>query len=236
MVAGMPHAYIAGRAKFKVAGIRPSHKSGDLPIIILLQGMGLSDCQANPALGRSELAGIGTVIAYWGMNDPKPSESEGETWLLCDGREVKRKEYPELHALVGEIFGAGDNITTFNLPDLRGRFIRGLDWGPNPDPKHSGEGPVSSGRDPDLKDRTSMGTGKVTDEPVVGSLQPCALQLHAHPITGALEITGFIQQQPIQIFLQAGGVTSGWFGPTEEEGGKETRPYNMYVNYLIRAV
>ena len=47
-------------------------------------------------------------------------------WLLCDGQAVGRTEYPELFAAIGTIYGEGDNATTFNVPDLRNEFIRGL--------------------------------------------------------------------------------------------------------------
>ncbi len=47
-------------------------------------------------------------------------------WLLCDGSAVSRTTYADLYALIGENFGAGDGSTTFNLPDYRGKFLRGL--------------------------------------------------------------------------------------------------------------
>lgn len=47
-------------------------------------------------------------------------------WLLCDGRTVSRTDYPVLFSIIGENFGAGDGSTTFNLPDYRGKFLRGL--------------------------------------------------------------------------------------------------------------
>ncbi|MBP2632152.1 MAG: hypothetical protein H6Q70_2780 [Firmicutes bacterium] len=52
-----------------------------------------------------------------------------EGWLLCDGREVSRDVFADLYNMVGISFGTGDGKTTFNLPDLRGEFIRGLDEG-----------------------------------------------------------------------------------------------------------
>lgn len=47
-------------------------------------------------------------------------------WLLCDGSAVSRTTYADLFTLLGENFGAGDGSTTFNLPDYRGKFLRGL--------------------------------------------------------------------------------------------------------------
>ena len=46
-------------------------------------------------------------------------------WLKCDGSAVSRTTYAALFNLIGTSYGAGDNSTTFNLPDLRGEFIRG---------------------------------------------------------------------------------------------------------------
>ena len=52
---------------------------------------------------------------------------EPEGWLLCNGAAISRTRYANLFNVIGEIYGAGDNSTTFNLPDLRGRFPLGLD-------------------------------------------------------------------------------------------------------------
>lgn len=50
-------------------------------------------------------------------------------WLRCNGAAVSRTTYNSLFAAIGTTFGAGDGSSTFNLPDLRGEFIRGLDDG-----------------------------------------------------------------------------------------------------------
>ncbi len=42
-------------------------------------------------------------------------------WLACDGAAVSRATYATLFAAVGTTHGAGDGVTTFNVPDLRGR-------------------------------------------------------------------------------------------------------------------
>jgi microcystin-dependent protein len=51
------------------------------------------------------------------------------TWLSCDGSAVSRAMYPDLYALVGTSYGAGDGSTTFNLPDFRGRVVLGAGQG-----------------------------------------------------------------------------------------------------------
>ncbi len=50
-------------------------------------------------------------------------------WLECNGAELGRAAYPDLFTVIGTIFGEGDGNSTFNLPDLRGEFIRGWDNG-----------------------------------------------------------------------------------------------------------
>lgn len=50
-------------------------------------------------------------------------------WLLCDGAAVSRTTYANLFAAIGTAFGAGDGSATFNLPNLKGRVIVGLDSG-----------------------------------------------------------------------------------------------------------
>lgn len=50
-------------------------------------------------------------------------------WLFCQGQAVSRAIYAVLFSIIGTSCGDGDGRTTFNLPDCRGRFIRGLDDG-----------------------------------------------------------------------------------------------------------
>lgn len=64
-------------------------------------------------------AGVGFVLPYYGETAPPGT-------LACDGSEISRATYDELFAVLGTKAGAGDGSTTFNLPDLRGDFIRGL--------------------------------------------------------------------------------------------------------------
>lgn len=52
-----------------------------------------------------------------------------EGWLICNGAEVSRTTYSSLFAAIGTWWGAGDDATTFKLPDLRGIFVRGWDNG-----------------------------------------------------------------------------------------------------------
>ena len=48
-------------------------------------------------------------------------------WLKANGAEVSRTTYAPLFAAIGTRYGAGNGTSTFNLPDLRGEFVRGWD-------------------------------------------------------------------------------------------------------------
>lgn len=50
-------------------------------------------------------------------------------WLKANGAAINRTTYAALFAAIGTTFGAGDGSTTFNVPDLRGEFVRGWDDG-----------------------------------------------------------------------------------------------------------
>ena len=57
------------------------------------------------------------------------SSSAPAGFLKANGAAVSREAYAALFSAIGTTFGAGDGATTFNLPDLRGEFVRGWDDG-----------------------------------------------------------------------------------------------------------
>lgn len=70
----------------------------------------------------------GAVFHFAMLNAP-------DGYLVCDGSDVSREDYEDLFTAIGTTFGAGNGVTTFNLPDLAGEFIRGhnasADTGPD---------------------------------------------------------------------------------------------------------
>lgn len=76
--------------------------------------------------GNAGLAGansipVGGLMPYVGTTAPNSG------FALPYGQAVSRTTYATLFALVSTTFGSGDGSTTFNVPDLRGRSIFGLD-------------------------------------------------------------------------------------------------------------
>ena len=143
-------------------------------------------------------AEIGSVTAF-----AMPTPPEG--WLVCDGSEVSRTDYADLYATIGTVWGHGDQIATFNLPDLRGEFIRGFD----------------AGRGVDV-DRT------------FGSVQDDDIKSHSHSNngqTGAVNSHG--DAYPYRVGIAGSGTSAN--GNTGLFGGAETRPRNIAMTYAIKA-
>lgn len=103
--------------------IQPSHVAGMAHQVELEEGDLLRGPQGEP--GPQGLPGpnVAGMVAFFA----RATAPAG--WLVCDGSLVLRAAYPALFAAVGVVFGAGDGVSTFALPDLRGEFVRGLDGG-----------------------------------------------------------------------------------------------------------
>ncbi len=156
----------------------------------------------------------GCIMAYMGTAAPSG-------WLLCDGAEVGRSQYSALFAAIGTASGSGNGSSTFNLPDLRGMFLRGVD--------------SSAGRDPDSSSRTAAKPGGNTGN-AVGSTQADESKSHQHMTSG------YHPPSPWGSEANSGGSMATYTGAgahpsgalTKPVGGAETRPKNAYVNYIIK--
>ena len=129
-------------------------------------------------LNTDDLLGMvpsGTVLYFAGQTAPAG-------WLKANGAAVSRTAYAALFAAIGTTYGAGDGRSTFNLPDLRGEFLRGWD---------DGRG-VDAGR-------------------VFGSAQAHALQSHQHGLAVAADAAGddlWFEQVPKSAFEIPRGKTA----------------------------
>lgn len=151
----------------------------------------------------------GTILPFGGFSGVTPTG-----FLVCDGSAVSRTTFLNLYSVIGDQFGEGNGSTTFNVPDFRGRFLRGVDG--------------AAGRDPDSASRTAMNPGGNTGN-TVGSVQGDSFASHTH------DVDFFSGGLSTQLF------NGGTDGPTlrgsetsTSTGGNETRPINAYVNYIIK--
>lgn len=95
--------------------------------------MNISEVKTNNINTINITALVGTVAFFARSSAPTG-------WLKCNGAVISRTDYDELFDSIGTTYGAGDGSTTFNLPDLRGEFIRCWDDGRGVDkyPTYSG--------------------------------------------------------------------------------------------------
>jgi hypothetical protein len=137
-------------------------------------------------------------------------------WLVADGRAVSRSAYAALYAVIGITYGTGDGTSTFNLPDLRGVFLRGVD----------NAGGTARGIDPAR---------------AFGSLQANSVQSHCHQVQVIAGTAG----RPEWLFpnnacpvgsgfpaSSGGSVRSAGF--SDLTGGTETRPINVAMLPCIK--
>lgn len=163
----------------------------------------------------------GVIVPFAGEVENIPSG-----WMLCDGSEVSRSGFPQLYNAIGVCWGIGDGSTTFNLPDLRGMFLRGV----------SGD----SGNDVDAEGRIVLNDNGGNTGNHVGSYQSDAIR----NITGVggsnlpSEYSGAFYNNG------NGGYTTGhdYYGVFKSAFdasrvvpvGGDNRPKNVYVNYIIK--
>jgi Phage Tail Collar Domain len=195
-----------------------------------------ADAGAPGLQGVAGVAPAGLIISFAGPSNKLPAG-----WALCDGKAVGRTDplFANLFLAIGTLHGNGDGVSTFNLPDLRGRFMRGAD--------------VGAGHDPEAASRVASNPGGATGDSVAtlqgGSTKRAVVPMgtdtqgsHTHGYSGnalvwdvggpgqAANLGGGGQAFPALVLTNAGAhthtVTSG--------GDTETRPVNVGVNYIIK--
>ncbi|GAA1619586.1 phage tail protein [Actinoplanes couchii] len=179
---------------------------------------------------------VGTVVSYGcvvTVNSPPPNG-----WLLCDGSPRSRKDYNDLFTVIGTLHGGGDGVTTFNLPDHRGRFLRGVDDG--------------TGHDPDANTRLAANPGGIAGD-AVGSVQNRATARPVGDNTGfATDLQGNHSHTVAHLpnsnswYALAGSHYANWNDGSPQSGTSgththtvtgggdlDTCPINIYTNTII---
>lgn len=183
---------------------------------------------------------VGTVVAFAG-----PVANIPVGWLLCDGNLISSTTYPHLFAAIQ--YSWGGSGSSFNLPDMRGMFLRGV----------SGDATT----DPDRGSRIASNTGGNTGNKV-GTKQTDDFRSHIHPLViqnggshshyirpySATEVGGNSSSTSSndRVMYNSDGKLMGNLRLTEtagshthnftldETGGNESRPSNVYVYYIIK--
>lgn len=159
------------------------------------------------------LVPIGTISTFAG-NSPNI-----DCWLLCDGRLLSKDEYPELFKKIEYFWGGKED--KFRVPDMQGRFLRGV--------------ANNESTDPDKERRIYNSNFDKAKSNGVGSYQEDAISKHKHQIRISNTLNASYGARSILTSSQNENTATGG----EEEliqnfGGNETRPKNAYVNFFIK--
>ena len=146
-----------------------------------------------------------------------PTETVPDGYLECDGSSLLRATYATLFAIIGTMYGTAD-ATHFNLPDLRGRFVRSWD--------------NTLGTDPDSATRTvpSATGATLTAGDHVGTEQADELESHTHTASPRSNTDGGVEPYAT---VGSGAIVGGSIS-LENTGGNETRPVNTYMMMIIK--
>ncbi len=180
---------------------------------------------------------VGTIMAFGGELDKIP-----EGWLLCNGIEYDGGDplYEQLYNVIGSNWGGSG--MAFNVPELSGNFMRGVDKG--------------EGNDPDAASRIAIQLGGNTSDKV-GSYQEGELQEHSHSASlstagnhshswskgncstdeGGDSGNNIIKSGHSQGSFTVSVNTTGSHTHTvalNNTGEAETRPIHVYVAYIIK--
>jgi microcystin-dependent protein len=107
----------AGKLKVNAQGITSNELAENAVKTIAIENGAVTQAKAS-----NMLMPAGAVVPFAGA-----ATGVQTGWLYCNGQAVSRTTYAALFAVISTANGAGDGSTTFNVPDLRGAFIRGWD-------------------------------------------------------------------------------------------------------------
>jgi microcystin-dependent protein len=160
----------------------------------------IGDAQVTAAkLEASLVWPVGMIVEYGGETPPTG-------WFECNGTAISRTTYATLFAAISTLWGVGNGTTTFNIPDLRGYFVRGWDHG--------------AANDPEAATRTGGDH--------VGSSQADALKSHTHTVNAVTANT--VTTGTSYVYVAAGTERS----VVTATGGTETRGKNKYTMFIIK--
>ncbi len=152
-----------------------------------------------------------------------PTIKNSTGWILCNGGNANINVFPTLFETIGFLYGKGDKKNEFRMPNLMGYFLRALALNDS----------VDKGFNEREKNPATESSGTKDS---VGSIQTNMVQQHKHKYTNySGVIPTLCQEKKISNSENNNVFTKAEiYSPTEiQESGNETRPVNVYVNYLI---
>lgn len=173
---------------------------------------------------------VGEIKTWAGRADNIPPG-----YLYCDGQTLSATLYPDLFAVLG--YSWGGTSDSFQVPDLRGRFLRGLDNAAGRDASSSRT--VGSYQDDAVIQHGHSSSFSQTDSPSANfqlKLGSAAAPEGGEQTVGVYSATGTLGNETISANVTGVGVSGNIGNVTgTTKVTSETRPKNAAVNYIIFA-
>ena len=148
--------------------------------------------------------------------------------LDCNGEAVSRSTYSALFAVIGTAYGSGNGSSTFNLPDLRGEFIRGVDRGRGVD---SGRNiATSQGSQNSSHSHSASSTSSVTDPGHKHTMNFNLGNLISSGGAFGMKDSGTADRMN----TATTGISVSTSTSIGNQGGNESRPRNIAMMYIIK--
>ena len=144
-------------------------------------------------------------------------------YLECNGAAVSRSTYATLFAAISTTFGSGDGSSTFNLPDLRGQFVRG--WANNA--TNTGDDGRSFASSQADQNKTHGHTASVTDPG-----HKHVTKGHGTQDDGGSNVTGSTSGGSSSTSMN--DANTGISVSVASDGGAEVRVKNIALMYVIK--
>lgn len=189
----------------------------------LVSGSNIKTINGESALGSGNLV-ISSVPAGSVMHFAMESAPTG--WLKANGAAISRTTYSDLFSAIGTAFGTGDGSTTFNLPDLRGEFLRGLDDGRGVDSSRI----LGSSQSSQNLSHTHTGTAASSGAHTHNTTVP---QPTGGGIASSTTTSGYSASVPTYYTTNSAGAHSHSL-TINADGGTESRPRNISLLICIK--
>jgi microcystin-dependent protein len=141
------------------------------------------------------------AVAWYAKNAPPTA------WLECNGAGLDTTTYAALYAVIGYTFGGSG--ATFNIPDLRGRFVRAYD---------------------DSTGRSRLGNV------AIGSIHAGSIKPHQHNFDNHHHTSGGGNGSPASYCAYQNGTTTDYTSYAGSASDQDMHPKNMALLPIIRYV
>ena len=217
----------------------PANVASDITLTLPSSDGNANDVLQSDGSGNLSFAALPQAVPT-GSVHLMASTTPPSGYLKCNGDLVSRTTYADLFAAIGTAFGAGDGSSTFQLPDLRGEFVRGwddsrgVDSGRNfattqssQNKQHNHSTSSSSSISPSSHNHVFPGDDQFANANGVGGW--------SNRTSGSFNYDAKSQSGNGRVYLTSDATLSVSTSVTvNNDGGNEARPRNIAMMYVIK--